>query len=191
MPAIETADTKVDVAPVYFDSALIAKFYLNEPGRDTIRNLARTAGLVVTSAVAAAEISAAFHRKLREGAIDGEVFDALNEQFLHDVNSGLWRMVSVTDALLQQVCALFPRLKPSVFLRSLDAIHLMTAKTEHFDRVYSNDRHLLLACPSVGLVGVNPITPRGVASPTDSVERPEHRTPPRRRRVQAGRPRAK
>jgi predicted nucleic acid-binding protein len=165
LAATENADPNLGIAPVYFDSALIAKFYVNEPGREQIREVARTAGLVVTSAVAAAEIAAAFHRKFREGAIDREVFDALNEQFQHDLNNGLWRMVSLTDALLQQVSVLFQRLEPSVFLRSLDAIHLVTAKAEHFDRVYSNDRHLLLACPGVGLEGVDPIGPAPASTP--------------------------
>jgi predicted nucleic acid-binding protein len=42
-------------------------------------------------------------------------------------------------------------------LRSLDALHLVTAREERFERIYSNDRHLLAACASVGLEGVNPI----------------------------------
>ena len=65
------------VVPAYFDSALVAKFYLNEPGRDAVRHLARNTGLVVTSGIAVAEVSAAFHRKLREGAVDRTVFKAL------------------------------------------------------------------------------------------------------------------
>ena len=59
----------------------------------------------------------------------------------------------------EQLPALLARLDRSVFLRSLDAVHLMTAKAEHFDRLYSNDTHLLAACPSVHLKGVNPIPP--------------------------------
>jgi hypothetical protein len=52
---------------------------------------------------------------------------------------------------------LFATLDRSVLLRSLDAVHLMTAKAEHFNRLYSNDTHLLAACPSVHLRGINPI----------------------------------
>lgn len=164
MVKIEAADSNSTIAPVYFDSALIAKFYLNEPGRDAIRNLARNAGMVVTSGIAVAEISAAFHRKFREGAVDREIFDALHGQFQHDLTNGLWRLIGPTEALLEEVRTFFLRLDRSVFLRSLDALHLITAKAEHFDRIYSNDRHLLSACTGVGLEGINPI-PKQAAEP--------------------------
>jgi predicted nucleic acid-binding protein len=144
------------VVPVYFDSALVAKFYLNEPGREDVRRVARHSGLVVTSGIAVAEVSAAFHRKFREGAVDRAVFKGLHGQFEHDVEHKLWKLVGPTDALLQEVHALFLRLDTSVFLRSLDALHLVTARAEHFDRIYSNDRHLLRACASVALKGIDP-----------------------------------
>ena len=57
---IETAEKSSQIVPVYFNSALIAKFYLNEPGREAIRSLARDAGIVVTfscSAPAPASVS--------------------------------------------------------------------------------------------------------------------------------------
>jgi predicted nucleic acid-binding protein len=144
-------------AAVYFDAALVAKFYVNEPGRDAVRRLARRAGTVATSGIAIAEVAAAFHRKLREGSIDTRVFEALQGQFQHDVARGLWTVIGPTPALFDEVRALFARLDRRVFLRSLDAVHLMTAKTERFDRVYSNDAHLLAACPTVHLAGINPI----------------------------------
>ena len=156
MVKIETAETASEITPVYFDSALIAKFYLNEPGRQAIRDLANNAGVVVSSGIAVAEVSAAFHRKFREGAVDNQVFDALQGQFQHDLSRGLWRLIGPTEALLERVRTFFVRLDKSVFVRSLDALHLITAKAEHFDRVYSNDRHLLNACASLGLEGIDP-----------------------------------
>jgi predicted nucleic acid-binding protein len=142
--------------PVYFDSALIAKFYLNEPGRDGVRRVARAAGAVVSSGIAIAEVSAAFHRKLREGAIETRVFKALQGQFAHDLDTGLWRLAGPSEAVLREVQAAFFRLDKSVFVRSLDALHLVTAKSEGFDRIYSNDRHVLGASQSFGLHGVDP-----------------------------------
>jgi len=66
-------------------------------------------------------------------SIDVPVFQALQGQFHHDVTRGLWTLIEPTPAPLQQVRALFARLDRSVFLRSLDAVHLMRAKAEHFD----------------------------------------------------------
>ena len=143
----------------YFDAALVAKFYVNEPGRDAVRRLAKRAGTVATSGIAVAEVAAAFHRKLREGSIDVSLFEALQGQFHHDVTRGLWTLIELTPVVLQQVRALFARLDRSVFLRSLDAVHLVTARAEHFDHLYSNDTHLLAACGSVHLKGINPIAP--------------------------------
>ena len=181
----ETAKRVPAVAPAYFDSALIAKFYLNEPGREIIRALARSAGVVVTSGIALAEISAAFHRKFREGAVDQSVFQALQGQFQHDVNSGLWRFIGPTEALLEEVRALFSRLDKSVFLRWLDGLHLVTAKAERFERIYSNDRHLLNACPNVGLEGINPIAEH---SPDTASDRPAktRKRPSRRKKSESG-----
>ena len=189
MVKTETAETISPIAPVYFDSALIAKFYLNEPGRDAIRALAKNAGIVVTSGIAVAEVSAAFHRKLREGVVGHDVFAALHGQFQHDLKNELWRLIGPTEALFDQVRTFFLRLDRSVFLRSLDALHLITAKAEHFDRIYSNDRHLLGACASMGLDGVNPIpegrpksAPPGGPSASFDAEIPERPTTSRKRR---------
>jgi predicted nucleic acid-binding protein len=145
------------VTPVYFDSALVAKFYVNEPGRDAVRALARENGRVVTSGVAVAEVSAAFHRKLREGAIDDDLFEALMGQFEQDLDDGLWCLAGPSEDLFRQVQVFFATLDAAVFVRSLDALHLITARSEGFVRIYSNDRHLLGACAHANLEGINPV----------------------------------
>jgi predicted nucleic acid-binding protein len=153
---VSTAAASAVVAPVYFDAALVAKFYLNEPGRDPVRQLARSAGVVVTSGIAVAEVAAAFHRKLREGAIDRPVFRALQGQFAHDLDAGLWQLAGPTEALLREVQTAFAQLEAAVFVRSLDALHLVTARAEGFTHIHSNDRHLLGACQRFRLIGVDP-----------------------------------
>jgi predicted nucleic acid-binding protein len=145
------------VTSVYFDAALVAKFYVNEPGRDAVRALASEMGRVVTSGVAVAEVSAAFHRKLREGAIDRSVFEALTGQFEQDLEDGLWYLAAPSEELFRQVRAFFATLDGAVFVRSLDALHLITARSEGFTRIYSNDRHLLGACIHANLEGINPL----------------------------------
>ena len=112
----------------------------------------------VSSGISVAEVSAAFYRKLREEAVTPAVFKALQGQFAHDVDEGLWKLADPTAALLRDVQAAFSRLNRAVFVRSLDAIHLVTAKAEGFERIYSNDGHLLGAAKSFGLEGMNPIS---------------------------------
>ena len=63
---------------------------------------------------------------------------------------------SALVAKLAEVRDLFAGLERSVYLRSLDALHLVTAKSEQFRRVYTNDQHLLRACGHVGLEGIDP-----------------------------------
>jgi predicted nucleic acid-binding protein len=145
------------LVPVYFDAAIIAKYYLNEPGREIVRRIAAEAGRVVSSSIVQAEVSAAFHRKLREQAIAANLYGALQEQFTQDVRDGLWALVPASDAVLDDVRRLFESLDRSVYLRALDALHLATARVENLNAVYSNDRHVLTACASVGLHGINPI----------------------------------
>jgi predicted nucleic acid-binding protein len=84
------------------------------------------------------------------------VLRALQGQFAHDLDTGLWRLAGPTEAVLREAQAAFSRLDKSVFVRSLDALHLVTARSENFDRIYSNDRHVLAAARSFGLHGVDP-----------------------------------
>ncbi len=145
------------VTSVYFDSTLVAKFYLNEQGRDAVRALAREMGRVVTSGIAVAEVSAAFHRKLREGAVDHDVFEALMGQFEQDLEDSVWYLAGPSEELFRQVHGFLTTLDGAVFVRSLDALHLITARSEGFARIYSNDRHLLGACAHADLHGIDPV----------------------------------
>lgn len=84
------------------------------------------------------------------------MFKALQGQFAHDLDAGLWRLAAPTEALLRDAQSAFARLEPSVFVRSLDALHLVTARAAGFGVIYSNDRHLLAACGHFGIQGVDP-----------------------------------
>jgi hypothetical protein len=81
----------------------------------------------------------------------------------------LWRPADPTAALLRDVQTAFTRFNKTIFVRSLDAIHLLTAREEGFERINSNDRHLLAAASAFGLAGVNPLAMR---SATPGVQRP-------------------
>ena len=104
------------------------------------------------------ELVAVFHRHLRECKINRVEFQTALEQFLSDQAAGVWTWFPVTKALIEESAVFFHTLKPSVFLRAADAIHLTCARRNGLKEIYTNDRHMLLACEAFGIVGRNVIS---------------------------------
>jgi predicted nucleic acid-binding protein len=129
----------------YFDSAYIAKFYLDEPESEDVRRLAESLGQVRCAVIGQAEVAAVFHRKLREGSIRAEAFREVIAQFDDDCRQALWTWLPLTSALVASTAAAFARLPRSVFLRAADAIHLMCAFEHGLADIYTNDRHMSAA----------------------------------------------
>ena len=141
---------------IYFDTAYLAKTYLNEPGSEVVRDyLKRSRERVASSSLARAELAAVFHRNLREGRLDRKNYDLILRQYQSDLRSSLWEWLPVEERFWGLIETCFSELDPSIFLRGADAIHLLTAKAHGFSEVFTNDRHLLAACDALGLKGRN------------------------------------
>jgi predicted nucleic acid-binding protein len=138
---------------LYFDTAYLAKCYWNEPGGKLVRELARKADGLYSSAVCIAEMACLAHRKVREGPTTPADAVVRRDLFLDDVNSGVITAVPVTDRLLRRVDATTRALPPSCYLRTFDALHLVTAADAGFVEVWTNDRHMLAAAQHFGLAG--------------------------------------
>lgn len=138
---------------LYFDTAYIAKCYLNEPGGEQVRELASNATALYSSAWCLAEMACVIHRNLRERMLDPSQAKTIRSQFLSDVQSGVWSLLPVTEMFLHRVEAFTATLSASVFLRAGDAVHLVAALGEGFTEIWTNDRQLGLAAPHAGLSG--------------------------------------
>ena len=135
----------------YFDSAYIAKFYVDEPESDAVRDLARSLGRVHCSAFGRLEVAGVFHRKWREGAFTEREFGEVSAQFVDDCAAGLWTWFSMTDVLIATAAGAITKLGKRITIRSADALHLVCARENGLRRVYTNDRHMLLAAPAFGV----------------------------------------
>ena len=142
---------------IYFDTAYLAKCYLNEHGSDQVRELAASDGNVACSGYGRIELAATFHRNLRQGTITTAEFRLLWKQYDLDEENRIWTWLPVRQELLADVVVRFRKLAPSVFLRSGDALHLSTALEHGFDKIHSNDAHLLAAAKAFKIKGVNVI----------------------------------
>lgn len=135
----------------YFDSAYIAKFYVDEPDSDAVRQLAQSLGRVHCSALGRIEVTSVFHRKWREGAFSVREYREITAQFVDDCNAGLWTWLSVTDSLIVNVAEAVRSLGKTIVIRTVDALHLVCAREHGLQRVYTNDRHMLLAATALGV----------------------------------------
>lgn len=138
---------------LYFDTAYVAKCYLNEPDGKAVRRLAMRASGLCSSMLAIAELACVFQRQIRERRLDPDQAAEWRTRFLGDVQSGVWVLLPVSDRLLRRVEAAVSALPPAAWLRAGDAIHLVTARESGFEEVWTNDRHMLDAAAHFGLTG--------------------------------------
>ena len=138
---------------MYLDSAYIVKFYVNEPESRAVRAIIRRADALLSSSLAIPEVTCAIHRHMREGSLSKDQVAQLLSAFLDHVQSGIWTLSPVSDALLRRTSALVRSTPKHVHLRAADAIHLTTALDLGEREVWTNDRHMLAAAPHFGLSG--------------------------------------
>jgi predicted nucleic acid-binding protein len=140
---------------IYFDTAYLAKCYFNEHGSKEVKELAADDGRVACCEYGRIELAATFHRNLRQKSITPAEFRLLWKQFDLDEANRIWSWLPVDHDLLADVTSRFRKLSPSVFLRSADALHLTCAVQHGFNKIHSNDAHLLAAAKAFGIKGVN------------------------------------
>jgi len=100
-----------------------------------------------------AEYHGAIHRRLREGSISPSDAHELSSRFYRHAQEGLWKLIPVHEALLRRTGALIVSAPPYLFLRTADAVHLVTAQEDGECDVWTNDRHKLASASYFGLMG--------------------------------------
>lgn len=138
---------------IYFDTAYLLKCYLDEPGCEPVRAFARDCERIACSVYGRLELHAALHRKLREGRLTGPHLEVVLRQLSVDESVRLWEWLPLTGAVMNAVADTYGSLPRDVFLRTGDAVHLLSAREHGLTEVYSNDRRLLAAAPYVGMTG--------------------------------------
>ena len=142
---------------IYFDTSYLAKCYLVEVGAAAVRQFASGQERIACSSFGRVELTAAFHRKLREGEINRAEFAVLLKQLALDDSHGLWTWLPMTPQLLSATATRFATLPGDCFVRSADALHLTCASERGCSSIFSNDKHLLRAAVHFGIQAENVI----------------------------------
>ena len=129
----------------YFDSAYVAKCYLNDPDSERVRDLVRAPVPLYSSSLCIPEVTCAVHRRYREGQLTRKQARELTAAFRSHVDLGTWTLVPLSESLLWEVHEALRDLRSTVFIRAGDATHLVSARTAGFAQIWTNDRHMLAA----------------------------------------------
>ena len=145
---------------IYFDTAYILKCYVKEHGWERVREFACGHERIGCSVYGRLELHAALHRKLREGELTSRHLDVVLRQLSVDESVRLWEWLPLSVPVMAAIVGTYSNLSRRVFLRTGDAVHLLSAREFGCTAVCSNDRHLLAAAPHVGVAGRDVIDPR-------------------------------
>lgn len=140
---------------IFCDTSAVAKLYVPERESSAVRRRLESEDEVCVSELARPELLGVFHRRLREGRWTRRDFLAAVRQFSHDDMGGFWTWLPVHAAITEAAARTYVTLPETVFLRSSDCIHLVTALQHRFTEICTYDRQQAAAGEAMG---IKPIT---------------------------------
>jgi hypothetical protein len=87
---------------IYFDTSYLVRLYYADSGADAVRELAGT-DHVICAAHGQAEMIAAFHRKLREGAIPASAYAALLAQVRAHIEMRAFQWLAQNQEIMARI----------------------------------------------------------------------------------------
>lgn len=139
---------------LFCDTSTLAKYYVPEAESASVRARLDAEDQIVASDLARAELMGVFHRRLREAKWSRREFLATVRQFSLDDLGGYWKWTPLDQGIMDQAVKFYTTLPEDVFLRTADALHLVSALHHGFAEIFTHDAHQCLAAPVVGLAAV-------------------------------------
>lgn len=136
---------------IFCDTSAVAKLYVPERESAAMRVLLESEDQVLVSELARAELMGVFHRQLRERKWTRERFNTVVRQFTNDDVGGFWTWLPLDSAIVESAAKTYTTLPDTVFLRSADCLHLVTAIHHSFTGIYTYDSHQTAAATALGL----------------------------------------
>ena len=139
---------------IFCDTSTVAKYYVFEPQSAAVRQQLEAEDEVCVSELARPELMGVFHRRLREGKWTRTDFVSAVRQFSADDISGYWTWLPLDSVIVEAAATTYTTLPETVFLRSADCLHLVTALHYNFAEIYTHDSHQIDAASALGLKAV-------------------------------------
>lgn len=145
---------------IYFDTNYILKCYLTEHGSSEATFVFQVnAGNIACSRLGRVEWNATIRRKLVANELSLADVTRIRAQMDQDEAAGLWTWLPFEETLLDGLAA-WLRTTPFLGgLKTLDAVHLESARLGGMTDIYSNDGQVKAAASVFGLVANDVIPP--------------------------------
>jgi predicted nucleic acid-binding protein len=136
---------------IFCDTSAAVKIYVPERESRAVKLLFEAEGARCLSELGRVELMGVFHRRLREGKWTQTDFLAAVRQFSNDDLGGFWTWLPLDKTILDAAAKTYATLPATVFLRSSDCLHLVTALHHNFTDIYTYDTQQSLAAATLGL----------------------------------------
>lgn len=94
---------------------------------------------------------AVFHRRLRQRKWTRDEFQTTVRQFSKDDIGGYWTWLALDGRIVEESVRIYATLPESIFLRTADGLHLVTALHHGFPEIHTHDVHQRKAASALGL----------------------------------------
>lgn len=139
---------------IFCDTSAIAKLYVFERESPAMRARLEAEDQVFASELARTELMGVFHRQLRQKAWGRDQFMTAVRQFTYDDIAGFWTWLPLGSAVIEAAAQVYATLPESVFLRSADCLHLVTALRHNFGEIYTYD---IRQSDAAAVLGLKPV----------------------------------
>jgi len=139
---------------IFCDTSAAVKLYVPELESRAVKLLFEAEDAVCLSELARVEVMGTFHRRLRERKWTPADFLAAVRQFSHDDLGGFWTWLPLDKRVIEAAASTYTTLPTTVFVRSSDCVHLVTALQHNFTQIYTYDNQQSAAAAALGLKAV-------------------------------------
>lgn len=136
---------------IFCDTSAVAKLYVAEKESPAIRLKLESEDQVYVSELVRAELLGVFHRQLREKVWTRDRFMTAIRQFTNDDLCGFWSWLPVESQVIEAAAKTYTTLPDTVFLRTADCIHLVTALHNGFTEIYTYDKNQTSGAVALGI----------------------------------------
>ena len=140
---------------IFCDTSAVAKLYIVENESAAVRARLETEDQVFVSELVRAELLSVLHRQLRERKWTRDKFAVAVRQFTNDDIGGFWTWLPLEAAITEAASRTYVTLPDTIFLRTADCLHLVTAVHHGFAEILTYDTHQTTAAPALG---IKPVT---------------------------------